>query len=60
MLINDRERWLMREAMKAAPYYNDLHDWLNEIIDDVGSTVEQHLDYDANQHALHINANNDV
>jgi len=47
-VITKREKFLMQEAMHAAPYYRDLDQWLNEVISDAGHTVEQHLDYDAN------------
>jgi len=60
MTINDRERFLMREAMKAAQHYSSLDDWLGEVIDDVGHTVEHHLSFDATQHAILINADNDT
>ena len=46
-MITDREKFLMRQAMNAAFYYEDLDQWLNEVISDVGHTVEQNLDYDA-------------
>jgi len=45
--ITQRERFLMREAMKAAEHYGDLEKWLSEPVDDAGHTVEQHLSYDA-------------
>lgn len=52
-MITDRERFLMQEAMKAADNYDgDLEYWLNEVIDDLGHTVEQHLSHDADKHAL--------
>ena len=48
-MITEREKFLMREAMHAAPFYSDLDQWINEVISDVGHTVEQHLDYDADR-----------
>jgi len=59
-MISDRERWLMRAAMNAAPYYNNLDVWLSEVISDSGHIVEQHLSHDADQHALHISSKNDL
>jgi hypothetical protein len=46
--LADREKFLMTQAMSAGSYYNDLGQWLGEVIDDVGHTVEQNLVYDAN------------
>jgi len=53
-MISDREKFLMREAMKSASYYPDLDSWLKEVISDVGHTVEQHLSHDADRHALRL------
>ena len=55
-MITEREKYLMQQAMHAAPFYRDLDQWLDEVISDVGHTVEQHLSYDADQHALHISS----
>ena len=51
-MISDREKFLMQQAMDAAEYYPDLDSWINEIIAEGGYTVEQHLSFDADQHAL--------
>ena len=48
-MITEREKFLMREAVKASEYYKDLESWLDETIDDVGHTVEQYLDWDADR-----------
>lgn len=48
-LLTPRERYLMKAAMDAAPYYADLDQWLNESISDCGHIVEQLLDYEANR-----------
>jgi len=49
-MITERERFLMREAMKAGSYLqgSNLDAWLNERIDDVGHTVADRLGHDAN------------
>ena len=46
-MISEREKYLMREAMKASSFYKNLDSWLNEVISDAGNTVEEHLDHDA-------------
>ncbi len=48
-MLSEREKFLMREAMKSAEYHTDLEEWLEEVISDSGHTVEQNLDHDANQ-----------
>ena len=45
--VTEREKFLMREAMKAATNYDYLEEWLNEVVDDAGHTVEQLLDHEA-------------
>ncbi|MCP4987607.1 MAG: hypothetical protein GY928_16570 [Colwellia sp.] len=48
-LLTPRERYLMKAAMDAAPYYADLDQWLNESASDCGHIVEQLLDDEANR-----------
>ena len=53
-MITDREKFLMIQWGKCHEYYGELNQWLNEVIDDMGHTVEQNLSYDADQHALNL------
>jgi len=46
-MITEREKYLMQQAMWAAPFYSDLEQWISEVISDSGHTVEQSLDQDA-------------
>ena len=47
MMLTEREKFLMREAMKAATNYDYLEEWLNDVVDNPGHTVEQLLDHEA-------------
>jgi hypothetical protein len=53
-MITDREKFLMIQWGNTRPYYETLEDWLTEVIDDVGHTVEQELSDDADQHELNL------
>lgn len=55
-MITDRERFLMREAAKVAKFNPDIDEWLSEIIDDLGHTVEQHLSFDADKYERDLEA----
>jgi hypothetical protein len=57
-MITDREKFLMIQWGNTRPYYETVEDWLNEVIDDVGHTVEQELSYDADQHQLNLTEQN--
>mgnify|MGYP003645540713 CR=1 FL=1 len=46
-MISHREKFLMREAMKAAAFYSDLDEWLHVEVSDAGHVVEQSLNHDA-------------
>lgn len=50
-MITEREKYLMRAAMSEGDTYASIDEWLNTVIDDAGRTVEQHLEFDANQHS---------
>ena len=51
MRLTDKEKWLMREAFKtgASGTYKDLNQWLTEVIDDQGHTVDDYIAWDANR-----------
>jgi hypothetical protein len=53
-MITDREKFLMIQWGKTRSYYETLEDWLTEVIDDVGHTVEQQLSFDADQPQLNL------
>ena len=53
-LISDREKFLMIQWGKCHENYETVDQWLNDVIDDVGHTVEQALSYDADQHQLNL------
>ena len=38
-MLTEREKFLMREAMKAATNYDYLEEWLNDVVDNPGHTV---------------------
>lgn len=42
-MITEREKFLMEQAMIAGEFYNTVDDWLADIIDDYGHTVENQL-----------------
>ena len=46
-MLTEREKFLMPEAMKTATNYDYLEEWLNDVVDDAGHTVEQLLDHEA-------------
>lgn len=47
--ISDREKFLMKEAMSMSQrgYYKNLDEWLSDVIDHCGHTVEMLLSHDA-------------
>jgi len=46
--LSKREKWLMGEAFRAGRCLSGtLHEWLEEVVDDVGDTVEMALAHDA-------------
>lgn len=47
--FSERDVSLMREAFKAGQHYDSLGDWLEDVIDDMGHVVAQHLSHDADQ-----------
>ena len=54
-MFTEREKFLMREAMKAGTYYRDLDSWLNESIADGGHIVADQLSHDADLVAAALN-----
>ena len=50
-MLTEREKFLMREAWSTglSGTYRDLDQWLPDPIDDVGHTVEHHIDWDADR-----------
>ena len=54
-MITNREKFLMIQWGKAEKYYETVDQWLDEVVDDAGHTVEQALSYDADQHQLNLN-----
>lgn len=48
-MLSDREKHLMKLAMESSEYYASLDEWLSEVIDDQGHTVEQWIDWEADQ-----------
>jgi hypothetical protein len=54
MMITNREKFLMIQLGKAEKYYGTVEQWLDEVIDDAGHTVEQALSSDADQHARNL------
>jgi len=47
MSLTEREIWLMRQARLSVLHYENLEDWLEDVVDDVGDTVEMALAHDA-------------
>ena len=50
--ISDREKFLMIQWASCHEFYESLDQWLNDVIDDQGHTVEDELIYDADRHEL--------
>ena len=49
MKLTQRDKFFIREAFKAAAFYKTPDDWLCEVLNDIGHTVEQSLACDAEQ-----------
>lgn len=47
--FTERELFLMKAGFDAGGFYSSFDIWLEETIDDMGHTVQQHLIYDANR-----------
>lgn len=50
MKLSKRDKFLIEQGFEAgdSQYYEDYEVWLNDVIDDVGHTVEDHVAFDAN------------
>jgi hypothetical protein len=49
MKLTQRDRFFIKEAFKAGSFYKSTDEWLNEVLNDAGNTVEQSLACDAQQ-----------
>jgi hypothetical protein len=52
--ISDREKFLMIQWGKCHEYYETVDQWLSDVIDDQGHTVEDAVSYDADQYQLNL------
>jgi hypothetical protein len=45
--LTKRDRWIIAQAFDGAQYYPSPQEWLSDVVDDVGHTVEMALAHDA-------------
>jgi len=49
-MITNRERFLMLQWSRHSEENDNIQEWLDTVIDDMGHTVEQHLSHEADEH----------
>ena len=47
MKLTNRDRFFIKEAFKAGSCYDNVEQWLSEVLNDAGNVVEQSLACDA-------------
>ena len=50
-MITHRELYLMRAAVSALEDYDSIESWLKDTVNDCGNTVNQLIDFEADEYA---------